>query len=314
MGLFRKTERQPGLLALSINSQGARFTYLRRAAAGLPAVLRCEFHRLSEVDTETLDKLRKQARLEQYRCTTLLNAGEYQMLQVEAPNVPKEELKAAIRWRIKDLLGYHVDDAMIDVLDIPPQKDAPARNHSMYAIAAPNKVIHNRVALFEEAKIPLSVIDIPEMAQRNIAALFERDGKGLALLSFDNDGGLLTFTCRGELYLSRRIEVTLGQLNDADEDLRKHNFDRVVLEVQRSLDYFDRNYDFISVAKLLLSPLLRSIGLPDYLAANLYVPVETANLASVLDFTATPELNDMEVQMQFFHVLGAALRLEEKVL
>ena len=319
MRFFSKTKLQPGWLALGFSTQGVSLAHIRRQGEGRPEVLRCEFHHWQAAGSEALAELWNEVRFDQYRCTTLLNLGEYQLLQVEAPNVLPEELKAAIRWRIKDFLNYSVDDAMVDALDIPQAVNAPARNRSIYAVASPKAVVQQRVSLFEDANIPLSVIDIPEMAQRNIAALFEREGKGLALLSFDNDGGLLTLTCAGELYLSRRIEASLQQLNDADENLRKQHFDRVVLELQRSFDYFDRNYSFITLEKLLLAPLPAAIELEAHLAANLYVPVETPyvpmetlNLAQVLDFSATPDLNDGEAQAKYFQVLGAALRQEER--
>src|SRR5438067_7603301 len=51
-------------------------------------------------------------------------------------------------------------------------------------------------------------------AQRNISALLEPEGRGVAMLSFDADGGLLTVTFKAELYLARRIDVTLEQLLD----------------------------------------------------------------------------------------------------
>jgi len=299
-------------MALSFNAQGVSIAHIRRPDEGRPEVLRCEFHRWQAAGSEALAELSKEVRFDQYQCTTLLNLGEYQLLQVEAPNVLQDELKAAIRWRVKDFLSYSIDDAMVDALDIPQSKNAPARTRSMYAVAAPKAVVQQRVSLFEDANISLSVIDIPEMAQRNIAALFEREGKGLALLSFDSDGGLLTLTSSGELYLSRRIEASLPQLNDEDEDRRKQHFDRVVLELQRSFDYFDRNYNFITLEKLMLAPLPETIGLDAHLTANLYVPIETLNLGQVLDLTATPALNDGEAQAQYFQVLGAALRNEEK--
>jgi len=97
------------------------------------------------------------------------------------------------------------------------------------------------------------VIDIPETAQRNIAALFEMEGRGLAMLVFGDEGGLLTITCDGELFLARRLDITLGQLQDADENLRQQYLDRVELEVQRSLDYFDRQFHHIPVNRLILS-------------------------------------------------------------
>ena len=44
--------------------------------------------------------------------------------------------------------------------------------------------------------IPLEVVDVPELAQRNLAHLLELEGRGLALLALDERGGLLTFYLR----------------------------------------------------------------------------------------------------------------------
>ena len=51
------------------------------------------------------------------------------------------------------------------------------------------------------------------------------------LLAFDETGGLLTITSDGELYLARRIDISCGQLQDANESLRQQYFDRLELEV-----------------------------------------------------------------------------------
>jgi MSHA biogenesis protein MshI len=234
---------------------------------------------------------------------------------VDAPNVPADELKTAIRWRLKDMLDFHVDDATIDVLDVPVDKDAPVRTHSMYAVAARNQVIEQRQTIFEKSKIPLQVIDIPEMAQRNISALLEQEGRGMALLSFDALGGLLTVTFAGELYLARRIDVTLQQLQQVEGEQKNACYERVTLELQRSLDHFDRQYRFIALSKLMLSPLEEvGTGLQEYLAANLYVPVEMLTLETAMDISKVPELKHLENQQRYFLTLGAALRHEETAL
>ncbi|HJV85655.1 MAG TPA: agglutinin biogenesis protein MshI [Noviherbaspirillum sp.] len=212
------------------------------------------------------------------------------------------------------MLDFHVDDATIDVLDVPLDKNAPSRNHSMYAVAARNQLVSQRQTLFSDAKIPLSVIDIPEMAQRNIAALLEPEGRGLAFLSFDAEGGLLTVSYAGELYLARRIDVTPDQFAQPDAEQNAAVFDRITLELQRSLDHFDRQYHFITIAKLVLSPSLAESGLQAYLASNLYLPVEALNLETVLDISKAAELRSPEAQQRHFLTLGAALRHEEKAL
>jgi MSHA biogenesis protein MshI len=262
---------------------------------------------------EVLARTAKELKAPGYHIATLLTGGEYQVLSVEAPNVPQDELRTAVRWRLKDMLDFHVDDATIDVLDIPVDKNAPAHTHQMFVIAARNTVIEARQTLFAAAGAGLSVIDIPEMAQRNISTLVQADGRGLAMLSFDNDNGLLTVSCGGELYLSRRIDVTLAQLMESDASRAQMLHDRITLELQRSLDHFDRQYHYISVGRLMLAPN-NVAGLHEYLAQNLGMPVEKLNLADVLDLGGAPELLDLDQQQRFFMPLGAALRRDEVVL
>jgi MSHA biogenesis protein MshI len=183
---------------------------------------------------------------------------------------------------------------------------------TMFAVAARNSIVAERQNLFAAAKIDLSVIDIPEMAQRNIAALIEPQGRGIAMLSFSNDGGLLTVTYNGELYLSRRIDVWLAQLTEADHDKKHATFDKIALELQRSLDHFERQFHFISVAKLVLAPSV-ALGLEEYLSSNLYTPVDSMDLDQVLDLSGVPDLADKVQQQRFFLTLGAALRAPEAV-
>lgn len=318
MRFFAKTKKNASVLAIVFGVDGICAASIKRDGDNKPAVVLKAIYpakRPPAVDAlHALEKLAKELHANRYHCYTLLGSGEYQLLSVEAPNVPDAELKTAVRWKLKDMLDYSVDAATIDVLDIPIDKNAPVRAHNMFAIAARSQLIQERQHLFSDAKIPLTVIDIPEMAQRNISALLEPEGRGVALLSFDTDGGLLTVTFGGELYLSRRIDVTRIQLQETDTDRRTSYYDKITLELQRSLDHFDRQYHFITVAKLMLAPLGDSVtDLHEYLAANLYTRVEVLDLADVLDFEKVPELKNVEMQGQFFLILGAALRLDAVV-
>lgn len=316
MSFFAKTKSTPGLLAIALESGGIRAVHVQRVGNGRPSVgLAAFFPGAADAEDETLARLGKELHAESFRCTTLLRDSEYHLLSVEAPNVPADELKIAIRWRLKDMLDFHVDDATIDVLSIPSDKNAPTRSQTMYAVAARNQTIRQRQALFEQARIPLKVIDVPELAQRNLQVLAETEGRGLAMLSLGRDGGLLTVTYAQELCLSRRIDVALPQLQLADESQRMALLERITLELQRSLDHVDRQFHFITLSKLLIAPMEDDkAGLKDYLAANLYLPVEDFALDSVLDLERVPELRQTDTQQRFFLAIGAALRHEEKVL
>lgn len=311
--LLSKSARTDGWLAISFLPGELCLAHVRRAAGGRPVVGLCAIEPISAAaDPDALMKFAKELRLGQYNCLTLLNLNEYQVLPVEVLNVPADELKTAVRWKIKDLLDYHIDDAAIDVLRIPTDK-AMAPNHGMYAIATRNEVIQRYVTLFEEGNIPLSVIDIPEMAQRNIALLLEEPGRGLALLSFDEEGGLLTVTCDTELYLSRHIEAPLSLLLQEDTEQRQRYLDRIVMELQRSFDYFERQFHEIELTKLMMAPLPLSTGLEGYLSRNLQMEVVTIDLQEIFDFSKASSLQQDQLSRCFL-TLGAALRLEEKAL
>jgi MSHA biogenesis protein MshI len=310
--LFKRTSRDAGWVSVTLSNRGVHIAQVKYVGTR-PQVTRCSFHPLAEVTAVTLEKIRKELQLDAARFTTLLSSNEYQILMVDAPNVPVDELKTAIRWKIKDSLSYHIDDATIDVLQIPSHKYGSDRPQSLYAVAASNETIRRRIGLFEKAGLELGVIDIPEMAQRNVAALFETEARGLVLLSFSDEGGLLTITCDGELFLARRIDITLGQLQDADEGLRQQYLDRVELEVQRSLDYFDRQFHHIPVSRMLVSAP-ESLGLEKVLASNLGLPVEMLDLAQGMDIGTVPELADSEYACHALPSLGAALRQEKKAL
>lgn len=311
MNFFKRAKKIDGWLTVTFLRDGICAGRVQRRRDAKPVVELSAFYPSdATVSPEALDKLNKDLKAGSYACGTMLSGGEYQLLMVDAPNVPQDELKTAVRWRLKDMLDFHVDDATIDVLDIPVDPGNTSRGHSMFAIAARNTLIQSRQVLFGEAKLALSVIDIPEMAQRNISALLETEGRGLAMLSFDGDGGLLTITFKAELYLSRRIDVTLGQLLERDSDRQQAYFDKITLELQRSLDHFDRQFSFVNVNKLLLAPT-GAEGLHEHLATNLYMPVEAMTLDDVFDLSKIPELQDIAQQQRFFLTLGAALRHEE---
>ncbi len=308
-GFFNRNGRTQGWAALRfVSPSGLQLVQVTRPAGGhRPVVFGCDGFPL-DGNRASLERVCKEAQLRRWTCTLLLEPGEYQMLLVEAPNVPAEELGAAIRWRVKDLLDYPVEEATVEVLEIPPG-GASGRGKAVYAVAARMPLLKERALRLRAAKVPLQVIDIPEMAQRNLATLHEPAG-AVALLAFDGSGGLFTITQGGDLYLSRRLEVTLGELQDADEARARQHRERVALELQRSLDHVDRQLPFIALDKLLLGPLPAPVGLREFLAESLGIPVTTLDLAQLMDFSAVPELADPAEQCAHFHVLGAALRDE----
>jgi MSHA biogenesis protein MshI len=304
--------REPGWLAVSLQPGEMSFAHGQFVPGGTSIIDRCGTYAL-DGEFQGADRVAKELGLDRYQCSTVLAAGQYQVLMVDAPNVPQAELKTAIRWRIKDMLDYHVDDATVDVLAVPPNPAGGERAHSMYAVTARNEIIQSCIGRFEAAHIPLSVIDIPETSQRNVAALYEQGDRGIAMLHAGSDQCLLTINFHQELVLARRIDVGTRDVMSLAEAAREEQFQRILLELQRTFDHFDRQFNYVPVAKLLLAPDPAQNGLLEYLAGNLDMPVERARLSAVIDFGSAAEL-EAEQEWALFHLIGAALRHESKAL
>jgi MSHA biogenesis protein MshI len=204
------------------------------------------------------------------------------------------------------MVDYSIDDASLDFLAVPAGGAAEGRTEQLYAVLARNDLLEARVRKFDEAGIPLSVIDIPDTAQRNIAALYQSEERGVALAYFGRNLGLLTISHRDELYLSRRLELGIEELAEDADAAEGGAHERVVLEIQRTLDHFERQFRNLAVGRLLLAPSGRQTRLREFLSERFEMPVQQIDLTEVLSFGA--DKPDEQTQWRLFHHFGAALR------
>lgn len=296
----------PSLTAIHVRADGVALVRVVRPNHEPPRVTTCDFRPVQHAGElkNAVTKLAGDFALTRERCTMSLEPGEYALLLTEAPIVPREDMRSAVRWRIKDLIDFPVDDATIDVFDVPKSGGAGAAR-SIYVVAARNSAVRRVADLCSDAGINLDVIDIPELAQRNLAGLCAEDATGLALLLFEADHGLITITRGGELYMSRRIEVGIETLRQAENPAL--HFEQVALEVQRSLDYFDSHFREAPIGHLLVAPILPVSGLNEFLNSNLNLEVAEMRVGDRVECDPA-QLAVLEERC--LTALGAALRAE----
>ena len=299
-----------GWTAVDVGPDGALVgVSVRRGsrAGARPQVVKCA--RSVHDGAEALAELARRVSVSGFPYTLPLKRGDYQMLVIPEPPVLASEMERSLRWTLGSMVEYPIDEANVAWMRIPTAEFQPNRVKHIYAIVSRQSVAKEQIVLFQKAKLNLRAIDVRETAQRNIAALLEKKGEGLGLLSVGPTGVTITFTFGGELYLDRFIELSPDELAAADAAERQKIFERIALQVLRSVDFISRNFSFMPVDRLVLAPLPAAMaGLRDYLAQNLSVQVETLDLAAVFDLSLTPELRAPENQSRYFVALGAALR------
>ena len=252
-------------------------------------------------------------------CITTMELGSYSVLSVEAPQVPTAELRSAVRWQIKDLIDFHIDDAVLDVFDAPAS-GADHKQHNLYVVVSKLSKVKERVALLQDAYVNLTTIDIPELVLRNIAALLPEDSQGVAMVYLQRHQGVLILTRQSSLYLARTLDLGYESLLSASEDnsaamgeaVVNSSFDKLVLELQRSFDYYDRHFMQPPLSGVVFAPMPQDVpGLTDYIRENLGIACRELELGQILQFR---HKLDRKQQADGVLAIGAALRQERAVL
>lgn len=315
--LFQKKLRNDAQVAVCPDEHAIAIARIRRVKDLPPLLDLCEAQELENLSVQGAEiaRLCRKHNLEQYSCISTLELGNYNLLLVEAPDVRPEELRAAIRWKVKDLIDFHIDDAVVDVFEVPGQKTA-GRNKMMYAVVARTDSVKHRINQLQRAGLSLNIIDIPELALRNVAAMLPEDVGGVALVYISEDSGLITITRQSTLYLSRRIDTGMNELPakalQGNNPVVRRWLDSIVIEIQRSLDYYESHFSQPQVSTIVISPMPRDVPeMTGYLSTQLGVQTRMLDVNELIDANKPVPL---EIQSRCLLAIGAALRHESMTL
>jgi MSHA biogenesis protein MshI len=294
--------RQKGnhLLGVEASEEGIAVARIIRTEAGL-RLEGCDYisrDAVGSLDEALSDKI-KALNAEVWPCNWVLTNSSYTLLLIEAPNVPAEELRDAMRWRIKDLISFPADEATLDVFPLP--EDGSRGKKMFYVVVSERARIQDTVDVARRSRISLESIDIAEMAMRNLAELLPGGRRGLALVRLRQGAGHLVLIREGKLYLSRHFDLKYngGLLDDLPEEA-------LVLELQRSLDYFERQMSQEPPARILFcGENISADKITDNMRNSFSAEVGTFDLSGLLEGA---EHCDSHLVQLCLGAIGGALR------
>ncbi len=285
---------------------------VKQQRKGLPYLESCEYHSIKNRSEQPgiLKKILNSNNLTKHRCVSLMSSEAYQLLMVEAPDVVEAELQEAMRWRVKDMIDFPVEKAVIEVFDIPDQKSS---GDMMYVVVAKSEVIAKRVKLMLDAGFDLSSIDIMELAMRNVASLLPENKQGVAMVWLGLHSGYITLTKESTLYFTRHLsgsEKLFGALySDSVTEEMEGWLDTVVIEIQRTLDFYESQYQQPPASGVVLVPLIKPVeGLTEYLSSQLGVNVRYLELNNLFEINENLDLDQVALCLP---AIGAALDMNE---
>jgi MSHA biogenesis protein MshI len=209
----------------------------------------------------------------------------------------------------------------------------------LFVVAASNALIREVMGIGQALRCTVEVIDIQDMAQRNLQSAWARRNGDLgrahaALVLTDDHQALLTISANEELFYTRRIELGEGfiqagwgdgavqaqvsaggnvaaepglgmSLGDADRT------QRVVVEVQRSLDLWDRTWPMLVLDRISVYAGERSDELARWLGQELGQPVTSLDVSALFPgFEGGTEAD----RLLCWPLLGALMRTESRKL
>ena len=202
-------------LVVSWADQTLVYVLARSRADGTHEIVKCGVERQGEDSMAGFIFRLQGLGLKDYAAQVMLWAEQYQLLQIDAPAVPPQEMRAAARYQIQGLLHAHVDDVTLDVMRVGDGQQKGVGQ--IFVVAVANAVVREVMALGDAMRWKISVIDIQETAQRNLQTALARleghaDRANAALVLVSGHLALLTISANDELFYARRLELPEGFL------------------------------------------------------------------------------------------------------
>jgi len=124
----------------------------------------------------------------------------------------------------------------------------------VYVVVARRSIVEEAEQLIKAAGLELRSVDIAELSLCNLMPRDEQQAQGTALVLIQGGEGVLNVVKNETLYLTRNVKADPAQLRGG-ELLSNATFNHLVLEIQRSLDYYESGLAQPPATRLLLGPV-----------------------------------------------------------
>lgn len=297
LSLFKKKAQAKGLTSVAFTSEGVAFAHFS-AKAGNELTF-CEF-------VDSISPLEESKRFKEFvdshkldgsRATLVLPRDAYQVLLVDRPDVPDEELADALRWKVRDLINFDVDEALIDFIELP--EDAyRGRSRMVYAVAAQQDKVNPLIEWCRDIGLQPVIVDVPELALLNLTEDLADSEAGLAVFYVGNQSSAINLLSDMSLYFTRSLPYHEGAAPDSAS--------AAVLELQRSMDYYESQIGKPPCVRLMVMPMMTDDDpLLSELRYNLALDIHSLNLENLV---STPLELSVELQRKTTVAIAAALR------
>ena len=236
-----------------------------------------ETHQLALLDSQYDNAIASLAEMKvKGLCNLVLSSKQSQIAQVEKPNVPEEEIHDALKWQVKELVTIEPEDMIVDYYDLAVVNAGVER---INVVCASKSELSSLVALADRHGFALSKITIEEFAFAQLIPY--QDDACLLLCQQPGEEMLILVVKQGQLYFQRRLRGMANIAERSEAELTMGAIDSLSLEIQRSIDYFERQLKQAPVKSIqVLVPMKNEGFLARKLAENATSEVQLFSMPS----------------------------------
>lgn len=251
---------------------------------------------IAAIVATAVDDFCQQHQLKNPACTLMLPASSYQMLLVEAPPVKQEELAEALQWKVKDLINTAMEDSIIDGFLLPDDAYR-GRQKMAYAVVANRAELQLIANSLKTINVDLDRIEVPELVLLRLLEEYPRESHTEMIVVVGRQGGFLMVVADQALYLSRVNDISEQALEAETERnteternsngvANNRQVEHLILEIQRSRDYFESQIGKGTIDRILLAPIQSfASNLSSGVQERLGVSVELIDPSVITEFT-----------------------------
>ncbi len=235
-------------------------------------------------------------------CTLILSPKQYQLILMDAPSVPDDEVLQALRWNLKGLSDYDLDDVAMDVFFVPI-KSKEAEKKAVVALTPLSELEAKRL-LFEAAFLDIKQAGIIEMALKNLLRHMQakkafKSKASVLVIGFCDGVYTLYLMYQDTLYLVRTLEATFSESEESDIKVPD-----IVFEIERSIEYCVHQLKLPAPENLFLTPGFPGFSVDfDDIENQFDLKACTIDLMDYFDIS--PALKSEEQIGVFYSIVGA---------
>jgi len=167
----------------------------------------------------------------------ILGDSKYEIVNIEKVPLNNEEIAEYVKWKVKDVVNIPSDDIVTEVI-FCEGKDHPFFEKNLTVFVSDKKELFKIYDVLRKNKLRLKVIDVPELAARNLFVDLGIETTAVHIyFKILSEVTMFSVFMGDSLLLSRKVERGFDTI-----PVEMFN-EKILLEVQRSIDFLDRQHN-----------------------------------------------------------------------